>query len=94
MITGEELKSAVNPVEVIGRTVQLRKSGRRHVGLCPFHADRNPIFSVSEHGLWFCHGGLVQPTPDELARIRRAIDELVVARERVAAVAEEVGWPL
>ena len=38
--------------------------------------------------------GLVEPAPDELARIWRAIDELVTAREKVAAVAEEVGWPL
>ena len=55
MITAEELKAAVNPPEVIGRTIRLCKSGREHVGLCPFHDDRNPSFTVSDEGLWFCY---------------------------------------
>ena len=56
MITADDLKRAVNPIEVIGGYyVRLRKSGRQHVGLCPFHDDRSPSFSVSDEGLWYCH---------------------------------------
>ena len=38
--------------------------------------------------------GLVPSAPDELERIERALDYLIAARQKVAAVAAEVGWPL
>ena len=38
--------------------------------------------------------GYVQPSPDELARISKALDALIEARERVARFAGECGWPL
>ena len=57
MLTCEELKQAVNPVEIIGGYVQLRKSGKELTGCCPFHEDRTPSFRVNpDSGLWFCHG--------------------------------------
>lgn len=44
-------------VEVISERVNLRKAGREYVGLCPFHADKTPSFSVSEErGLFYCFG--------------------------------------
>ncbi len=45
-----------NPVEqVIGRYVELRPSGRRLVGRCPFHEDRSPSLVVyPSNGSWFC----------------------------------------
>jgi DNA primase len=44
----EQLKSSVDIVEVIGQYVRLRKAGPRWVGLCPFHTEKTPSFSV--HG--------------------------------------------
>ena len=38
--------------------------------------------------------GILMPTPEEAARLEEALDALLGARERVAAVAAEVGWPL
>lgn len=38
--------------------------------------------------------GYVQPSDEELARLERALRELIGARQKVAAVAEEVGWPM
>ena len=38
--------------------------------------------------------GYVRPSAEELARIEQALAELIEARQRVAQVAEEVGWPL
>ena len=38
--------------------------------------------------------GYVEATPEEEARLVATLDQLIAARERVAAVAEEVGWPL
>jgi len=47
---------ANNPIEqVIGRYVELRPSGRRLVGRCPFHEDRSPSLVVyPSNGSWFC----------------------------------------
>lgn len=56
VITVEQLKSAVDPVKVINIYVRLRKAGARHIGLCPFHAEKNPSFSLSSNGLWTCFG--------------------------------------
>jgi DNA primase len=44
----EQLKSSVDIVDVVGQYVRLRKNGPRHVGLCPFHTEKTPSFSV--HG--------------------------------------------
>ena len=38
--------------------------------------------------------GYVEPSGEELARIEQALAELIEAREKVAKVAEEVGWPI
>jgi DNA primase len=42
-----DLLSRVDIVEVVGRHVQLRKGGANLSGLCPFHAEKSPSFSVS-----------------------------------------------
>lgn len=44
-------------VSVIGDYISLRKSGTEWIGLCPFHSDRIPSFSVNEQkGLFYCFG--------------------------------------
>jgi DNA primase len=43
----QELLSRVDVVEVVGRYVQLKKSGANFMGLCPFHGEKSPSFSVS-----------------------------------------------
>lgn len=51
------VKQAVDIVEVIGRVVPLRRSGNRHVGLCPFHQEKTPSFQVdAENQLYYCFG--------------------------------------
>ena len=42
-------------VEVISRYVDLRRSGRELSGLCPFHAEKTPSFTVNEEkSVWYC----------------------------------------
>jgi DNA primase len=43
----QELLARADIVEVVGRFVQLRKSGANFVGLCPFHTEKSPSFNVS-----------------------------------------------
>ena len=53
----ERVKDAVDMVELVGARTDLRRVGTRHVGLCPFHDERTPSFSVNaEHGLYHCFG--------------------------------------
>lgn len=51
------ISSRISAADVIGRYVQLKVRGRKAIGLCPFHGERTPSFSVDmERGLWYCFG--------------------------------------
>jgi DNA primase len=55
--TIEEVRTRAEIVEVIGAHVRLRRSGRNFTGLCPFHDEKTPSFSVSpERGFFHCFG--------------------------------------
>ncbi len=57
----EEIRSSVNIVDFISGYVQLKKRGKNYVGLCPFHQEKTPSFTVSEEKQIFhcfgCHAG-------------------------------------
>jgi len=49
--------SAANIVEVVSGYTSLRKRGSTHTGLCPFHQEKTPSFTVSaDKGLYYCFG--------------------------------------
>lgn len=51
------LREAADIVTVVGERVTLRRAGRNFVGLCPFHGEKTPSFSVSrEKGSFYCFG--------------------------------------
>ncbi|MDR1568805.1 MAG: DNA primase [Streptococcaceae bacterium] len=53
----ETIKNSVNIVDIIGRDVTLSKSGKNYHGLCPFHNEKTPSFSVNEeHQFFHCFG--------------------------------------
>ncbi len=53
----QELLSRVDVVEVVGRFVQLKKGGANFMGLCPFHGEKSPSFTVSPTKQFFhCFG--------------------------------------
>ncbi len=53
----EQIRARIDLVELASAYVSLRRSGRRYVGLCPFHAERTPSFTVDrERGLFYCFG--------------------------------------
>ena len=53
----EEVRSRADIVDIIGAHVRLRRTGRNFTGLCPFHDEKTPSFSVSaERGFFHCFG--------------------------------------
>lgn len=53
----DQIRQVANIVEIVSLYTTLRKRGRKHVGLCPFHAEKDPSFTVDdEKQLYHCFG--------------------------------------
>ncbi|MBN2542339.1 DNA primase [bacterium] len=53
----QKVQDAVNFEEIVSRYTSLRRRGSRLLGLCPFHAEKTPSFSVDpDRGLFYCFG--------------------------------------
>jgi DNA primase len=80
-----KVKAATDFVHVASEHMALRKVGRRWQGLCPFHAERTPSFSLNaEEGLYYCFG--CQASGDVIKFVREIEHlEFVEAVERLAS---------
>ena len=86
-----ELHRRTDIVALIGERVALRPAGQELVGLCPFHEERTPSFSVSaERGLYHCHG--CHAGGDAIEFVRRT--EGCSFSEAVALLATRAGLSL
>lgn len=53
----DEVKARIGLADVVGRRVRLTKKGHEHGGLCPFHKEKTPSFTVNEaKGFYHCFG--------------------------------------
>lgn len=53
----DQVRSANDIVDVIGQDVKLKRAGSSYVGLCPFHNEKTPSFSVSrQKQMYYCFG--------------------------------------
>ena len=69
-----QVRAATDIVALIGEHAALRHQGRRWVGLCPFHAEKTPSFSVNaQEGFYYCFG--CQASGDAITFVR-AIEHL------------------
>ncbi len=78
------VRAATDIVALIGEFAPLKRVGRRFVGLCPFHAEKTPSFSVNaEEGFYYCFG--CKAAGDAISFLR-AIEgcDFVEAVERLA----------
>ncbi len=90
MINEEDVlsvRNATNIVAVVSQFVPLKRVGRRWVGLCPFHPEKSPSFSLNEEqGLFYCFG--CQKKGDSITFLRELEGlDFVGAVERLAAKA-------
>ncbi|MBX3042716.1 MAG: DNA primase [Candidatus Kapabacteria bacterium] len=53
----ERIKESADIVEIVGEFISLRKRGQNYLGLCPFHKEKTPSFTVSpDKGIYKCFG--------------------------------------
>ena len=53
----EEVRKAADIVDIIGQYVQLKKRGQNYIGLCPFHSEKSPSFTVNQNKqIYHCFG--------------------------------------
>ncbi len=53
----EQIKDRIDIIDIISEHVALKKNGRNYLGLCPFHKEKTPSFSVNaEKGIFKCFG--------------------------------------
>ena len=57
----DEVRSRIDLVSVVERYVTLKRAGGKLKGLCPFHQEKTPSFTVSpEIGRWYCFGSCAE----------------------------------
>jgi DNA primase len=79
------VREATDLVELAREHLALKQSGRRFVGLCPFHAEKTPSFSINqEQGVYYCFG--CQASGDSITFVREVEHlDFVGAVERLAS---------
>src|SRR5882724_12219463 len=79
------VRDATDLVALAGEHLALKRSGRRFVGLCPFHPEKTPSFSINqEEGVYYCFG--CQASGDAITFVREVEHlDFVGAVERLAS---------
>src|SRR5512134_2512297 len=87
----QHIRERASLVEVVSDVVTLRKRGRTVVGLCPFHTEKTPSFTVSEErGFYHCFG--CGEHGDVFSFLMKT--QSLAFPEAVRAVAERFGLPV
>jgi len=57
MMNAQEVREKTDLVDLVGKTVKLKKVGSEYFGLCLFHDDKTPSLAVNpDKKVWYCHG--------------------------------------
>ncbi len=89
----ERVRAATDLVAVVGEHVALRRSGSRWVGLCPFHTERTPSFSVNaELGFYYCFGCQRKGDAITFVRETRQLDFVGAMESLAARAGVELRW--
>ncbi|HEX3946781.1 MAG TPA: CHC2 zinc finger domain-containing protein [Acidimicrobiales bacterium] len=88
-----QVRASTDIVALIGEHAALRQAGRRWVGLCPFHAEKTPSFSVNaQEGFYYCFG--CQASGDAISFVRATehldfVDAVRLLADRAGVVIHE-----
>ncbi len=86
-----QVRAATDIVALVGEHAALKRQGRRWVGLCPFHTEKTPSFSVNaEEGFYYCFG--CQASGDVITFVRE-VEHLDFA-DAVRLLADRAGIAL
>ncbi len=87
----DDIRARVGLADTVGRRMRLQRRGREHVGLCPFHSEKTPSFTVNEDkGFFHCFG--CGAHGDVIGFVMRT-DSLSFP-EAVERLAEQAGLPV
>ncbi len=87
----DELRSRLSLADIVGRKVKLTRRGRELTGLCPFHNEKTPSFTLNEEkGFYHCFG--CGAHGDAVGFVMRA--EGLAFPEAVEKLAEQAGLPV
>ncbi len=87
----EDLRQRIALSDIIGKRVKLIRKGRRFTGLCPFHSEKTPSFSVvDDDGFYHCFGCGVHGDAISFLRETDGLDFL----EAVERLADMAGIPM
>ena len=87
----DEIRSRLDIVELVGQFVNLKRAGQHWKGLCPFHAEKTPSFTVNpKRGIFHCFG--CNAGGDAFGFLMR--HDRLGFPEAVRALAERAGVPL
>jgi len=87
----DELRARINLSDVVGRRVRLIRRGREHTGLCPFHNEKTPSFTLNDDkGFFHCFG--CGAHGDVVGFVMKT--ENLTFPEAVERLAEEAGLPI
>jgi DNA primase len=87
----EKLKAQIDIVEVVSAYVPLRRTGKNYVGLCPFHSEKTPSFTVSpENNIFYCFG--CQTGGDAFTFLMKV--ENITFPEAMSMLAGKLGMPM
>jgi DNA primase len=87
----DELKARLDLVAIVSRHVALTRRGREYLGLCPFHQEKTPSFTVNEQkGFYHCFGCGAHGTAINFVMQH----ERMGFRDAVAALAADAGLPM
>ena len=87
----EDLRQRIPLSDIIGKRVKLIRKGRRFTGLCPFHSEKTPSFSVvDDDGFYHCFGCGVHGDAISFLRETDGLDFM----EAVERLADMAGIPV
>ena len=83
--------AATDIVDLIGRTVALKKAGKDHKGLCPFHSEKSPSFSVNQSRQFFyCYGCKASGDAINFVKLRDRVEFM----DALKTLAADAGIPV